>query len=82
MEVNEDWKIEGISMKKLSECTVKPFHMRWIYRVKCSIASPEKDYVEYILRYDYGTNLIIAVIVIYIAWLTYLGFPREKKQAK
>ena len=29
---NEEWKIEGISMQKLSDCTLKPFHMRWKYR--------------------------------------------------
>merc|ERR1711997_476375 len=79
---NDDWKIEGISMKKLSDCTIKPFHMRWNYRLKCSIASPDKDYVECVLRYDYGTNLILLVMFLNISYLIYLGFPRSKQRAQ
>jgi len=64
-----DWKIDGISMKKLKECIMGPFYWRWQLRVKFAVAT-NYDFARRVLRYDYGTDYLLVLIMINSLMLT------------
>ena len=60
---NSDWKIDAITMRKLKECIMKPFYIRWQFRVKSALAS-NTDFTKRVLRYDYAGDYILFMLLL------------------
>jgi len=69
-----DWKIDNIAMRKLKECIMKPFYIRWQFRIKFAIAT-NADFTRRVLRYDYGTDYLFMLILLNFAILSSVMIP-------
>ena len=60
--VQEDgeWKIDGIAMRKLSECIMTPFYYRWKFGLAFSIVTCI-DFKK-VMRFDYGQWTILFIL--------------------
>ena len=64
-----DWQIDEISMRRGIELFTKPYYYRWKGRIGVSLRGVD---LMYILRYDYGTDLMV-VIGFIVVLLSSLG---------
>merc|ERR1712008_114954 len=71
---NGDWKIDDIAMRKLKECIMKPFYIRWQFRIKFAIAT-NADFTRRVLRYDYGTDYLFMLVLLNFAILSSVMIP-------
>ena len=69
-----DWKIDNFAMRKLKECIMKPFYIRWQFRIKFAIAT-NADFTKRVLRYDYGTDYLFMLILLNFAILSSITIP-------
>jgi len=67
---NGDWKIDAIAMRKLEECTMNLFYIRWKFRVKYAIAT-NKDFTRRFLRYDYTGDYLIIFLLLNFPFFMY-----------
>ena len=60
--VQEDgeWKIDGIAMRKLSECIITPFYYRWKFGLALSIVTCI-DFKK-VMRFDYGYWTLLLIL--------------------
>ena len=71
---NGDWKIDNIAMRKLKECIMKPFYIRWQFRIKFAIAT-NADFTRRVLRYDYGTDYLFMLVLLNFSILSSITIP-------
>jgi hypothetical protein len=71
---NGDWKIDAIAMRKLKECTMNLFYIRWKFRIKYAIAS-NNDFTKRVLRYDYAGDYLIILLFLNYAILNSITIP-------
>ena len=72
--VQEDgeWKIDGITMRKLRECILLPFYYRWKLGLGLSI-STGIDYKK-VMRFDYGSFAFIFILSFFNTSFVSAGF--------
>ena len=58
-----DWKIDNIAMRKLKECIMKLFYIRWQFRIKNAIAT-NADFTKRVLRYEYAGGWLIIFLIL------------------
>ena len=71
---NGDWKIDAIAMRKLQECMMKPFYMRWQFRIKYALAT-NTDFTKRVLRYDYAGDYLIILLLLNYAIFSSITYP-------
>ena len=58
---NGDWKIDAIAMRKLKECVMNLFYIRWKFRLKYAIAT-NYEFTKRVLRFDYAGDYLIIML--------------------
>ena len=69
-----DWKIDNIAMRKLKECIMKPFYIRWQFRIKYALAT-NTDFTKRVLRYDYAGDYLIILLLLNYAIFSSITYP-------